>query len=135
LTILVSITLAGIDIQAELKALMSEQFALFEQVTGTAVLSEEALNAFVAVAVQLLPLYIMIIAFYYTVITHIVSRRILQKLGLPASQMPPVHEWRLPRSLIWYYLIVLLLDFVTPADSGIYTFILNVYPVLLFAFA
>lgn len=134
LTILISLTLGGIDIQAEIKAMMQEQIHVFAQITGSTIVSEEALDTLISVAVRLLPLYIMIISVYYTVITHAISRRMLNKLGIAAASLPPVREWRLPKSLIWYYLIVLVLDFITPPDSALYTFILNIYPILLVTF-
>jgi len=134
LTIYVSVSLGGVDIPAEIHALIEGQFDLVEQITGTAVISPDTLDALISVAVRLLPLYIMIIAFYYTVVTHFFSRRLLNGLGYPAAALPPAREWRLPRSLVWYYLVVLLLDlFVTP-DNFLYTLVLNVYPILLMAF-
>src|SRR5690606_4054561 len=70
-----------------------------------------------------------------TVITHTISRRLLNWLGIEAPSLPPIHEWRLPRSLVWYYLIVLFLNFITQPESALYTFILNLYPILLITFA
>mgnify|MGYP001289359568 CR=1 FL=1 len=134
LTILVSVTLAGIDIPAEIRALIQGQFDLFEQITGTTVITNDALEALISVAVSLLPLYIMIIALYYTVVTHFFSRRLLNRLGYPAAALPPAREWRLPRSLVWYYLAVLLLDLFVTADNFLYTLVLNVYPLLLMTF-
>jgi len=134
LTILASVSLSGIDIAAEIRALIQEQFDLVAQITGTPVISPDALDAFISFAVRLLPLYIMIIAMYYTVITHIISRRLLNRLGFPAAALPPAREWRLPRSLVWYYLIVLLLDLFVNPDHFLYTIVLNVYPILLFTF-
>lgn len=134
LAILVSLTLAGINIQAEIRNMIMEQFQLFTQITGNPLISEEALDAAISVAVRLLPLYIMVIAFYYAVITHVIARRLLNKLGIPAKAMPPVREWRLPKSLVWYYLAVLILELFTPVESGLYTLLLNVYPILLITF-
>lgn len=134
LAILLSLTLAGINIQHEIGVMIQEQINLFSQVTGSTIISQEALASFIEIAVRLLPLYIMIIAAYYTVITHTISRRLLNRVGVAAPSLPPVHEWRLPKSLIWYYLAVLILDFITPIDSALYTFIMNIYPILVFTF-
>lgn len=135
LLFLIAISMSGINIQMELKTAVQEQLEIFERITGQAVMSEEVLNSLLDVTMRLLPLYIIVIAFYYTVITHVVSRRLLGKLGVPAKALPPVHEWRLPRSLIWYYLIVLVLDFFVQRESGFYTLIMNVQTILLFTFA
>lgn len=135
LLFLVALTMSGFNIQMELKTALQEQLNLFEQVTGQQVMTEEAIQIVLDMTMRLLPLYIMIIAFYYMVITHMISRRLLGKLGVPAKALPPVHEWRLPRSLIWYYLISLVLDLFVQTESGFYTFIINVQTILLITFA
>jgi len=134
LTVYVSVSLSGIDVAAEIRELIQGQFDLFEQVTGTAIIKPDALEALISVAVSLLPLYIMIIALYYTVVTHFFSRRLLNMLGYPAAALPPAREWRLPKSLVWYYLVILLLDMFVTSDNFLYALVLNVYPILLMTF-
>lgn len=132
---LVSFALAGVNLQREIRAFMAEQFLLIDTFGAASMVTEEALDNFISIAVRMLPLYIIIVSVYYTVITHTVSRRLLNKLGLEAPSFPPAHEWKLPRSLIWYYLVVLFMNLFLNRDSVLYTFILNLYPILLITFA
>lgn len=125
----------GMHLQHEIRMYLVEHQALLDNLASSNTLTEEKLDSFIAMAVRLLPLYIIMISVCYTVMTHAVNRRLLNRLGFEAASLPPVHEWRLPRVLIWYYLIVHLLHLMIPPESALYTFIINLYPILLVAFA
>ncbi|PZE19070.1 DUF2232 domain-containing protein [Paenibacillus xerothermodurans] len=90
----------------------------------------------VRVISQMLPMMMIGFSIVLVVITHWISRRILNRGGADIPGFKPVHEWRLPRSFLWYYMIALLMElFVQDPDSGVYMVLLNLLPLLTMAFA
>ncbi len=49
---------------------------------------------------MLLPLIIVIMGLLDTVVSYLVGQRVLRRLGLPVSEMPPFSEWKLPRGIV-----------------------------------
>lgn len=100
-------------------------------------LPEGLIDQVITMMTQTIPLYMITMAFWFVVITHALGNRLLKALGVEVSRMKPVREWMLPKSLVWYYLVALLLDLFTVKDSqSILVMILwNLIPLLTFAFA
>ena len=76
-------------------------------------------------------------ALFVAVITHWLGRLLLQRSEEALPSFPPVHEWMLPKSLVWYYAIAMLLNFLFRFEQGtlLYTVLVNLIPVLTFVFA
>jgi uncharacterized protein YybS (DUF2232 family) len=69
----------------------------------------------------------------FAVLTHLVAVPILKRLKIEVSQSKPFREWRLPQSLIWYYLIVSVLIMINSDTEGFYFMaIMNLYFILQF---
>lgn len=100
-------------------------------------LPAEYMNMLIDMMVQMIPFYMMTFAFFYASFSHFLSRRILKFRAKSVAGMPPLSEWMLPRSLVWYYLIILFLDFFVKHDQGsfITTILWNSLPVLMLAFS
>ncbi|GAA3410832.1 DUF2232 domain-containing protein [Paenibacillus hodogayensis] len=100
-------------------------------------LPETLIEQVIDMMIQLLPLYLIGISFYYSVVTHWLGRKALVRSGETVAAMRPAKEWMLPRSFVWYYLIALVLGLVFTGGSGsmIAMVLLNVMPILMFAFA
>ncbi|MBZ6443503.1 MAG: YybS family protein [Paenibacillus polymyxa] len=61
--------------------------------------------------------YVMIVSsFILAVITHALARPALSSLDVPVRKMKPAREWMLPRTLIWYYLLAIVIGWI--ADSS-----------------
>jgi uncharacterized protein YybS (DUF2232 family) len=77
------------------------------------------------------PSSFVIVAFLLAYITIIVSIPVLKRLKLPVGTWPPFRDITLPKSLLWVYVLVLVLSFI-PFEKGTFTYIaiLNVYYVL-----
>lgn len=78
---------------------------------------------------MILPTYFLVSSFVFSVVVHWLSRHLLKlfKLFLPA--LPPVREWKFPRSLLVYYfisLIAMLLFDQSLQNSFWYSALLNV---------
>ncbi len=119
------------DFRQYLKDSMDTMPALF-----TEGLSNEVIDTSVTLMITMIPFYMLAAAGFYTLISHAIGRRILEHRGHGAPGLPPLHTWRLPRSWVWYYLIVLLIGMFWSAegDSFLTAVYSNLYPLLLLVF-
>lgn len=97
---------------------------------------EQAYRA-IHLLVDAIPMAIVMFAVYQAVLAHWLSRKILTRFWRPVPRMRPMKDWRLPRSLIWYYLVILLLDLVIPFEAGSLpsVLLLNAMPLITYAMA
>ncbi|WP_172254867.1 DUF2232 domain-containing protein [Saccharibacillus deserti] len=86
--------------------------------------------------VMMIPLGMTVSSFILAVVTHAIVRPTLASMGVAAPKLRPAHEWRLPRALIFYYFIVLIVDMVTynQADGFWKAAAVNLLPLLQFCF-
>ena len=69
----------------------------------------------------------------FAVLTHLVAVPVLKRLKIEVPQSKPFREWRLPQSLVWYYLIVSVLIMINSDTDGFYFMaIMNLYFILQF---
>ncbi|MCE5172467.1 YybS family protein [Paenibacillus profundus] len=108
-----------------------EQTALFP--TG---MTSDMKEQFVLLLSQMIPFMLIISALYMGTITYAISRPLLTAQGAGVQKMKPLHQWMLPRSLLWYYLITIILDLVVTksSDSFLTLILLNLAPLLQMAF-
>ncbi|MDD9270826.1 DUF2232 domain-containing protein [Paenibacillus sp. GCM10023248] len=87
--------------------------------------------------VQVIPLYLIFVALFFTFVTHGISRWLLNKTGEGIPGLRPMREWMLQKSLVWIYLVVFVLDmFMNPASTALIpTLLMNAMPLLMLAFA
>ncbi|GGG08805.1 DUF2232 domain-containing protein [Paenibacillus aceti] len=99
--------------------------------------SQEMIQQFSSLTVRLLPFTLIVCSLAISAVTQAISRPTLGSMGLIVPKMPAFRNWRLPRSLIWYYLIALLLELLGGAairQGFLGTIILNLIPLLQFLF-
>jgi uncharacterized protein YybS (DUF2232 family) len=89
-----------------------------------------------AVVVKLIPLYMIVSSFYFVSLSHTLTRRWMGKQGIVLPKLNPIREWMLPKSLVFYYLISLVIDmFVAPdPESTLAMILMNLIPLLNIAF-
>lgn len=111
------------------KALMS----LLETLLGTQANVDDALKVLIA----MIPVTIIFFSVYTTVVAHFFARKLLSRFWRPVPKLKPMKEWRLPRSIIWYYLILLIAELFIgfKAGSTMYVVLLNAVPLLTYALA
>lgn len=87
--------------------------------------------------VQVIPLYLIFVALFYTFVTHGISRWLLNKTGEGIPGLRPMREWMLQKSLVWIYLVVFVLDlFMNPSSNSLIpTLMMNAMPLLMLVFA
>lgn len=87
--------------------------------------------------VRMIPFTIIVYSLVLAGLVHVIVRPTLASMGQVVSKLPPLREWRLPRSLIWYYLVGIILQLFsgsTIPDNFIGTILLNMMPLLQFLF-
>lgn len=100
-------------------------------------LTDETIQAYIQLTVTMIPFYFIASAVLLTALTHTLSRRIARRLGETLPSLPPIRDWKLPKALVWYYLIALFIDLITPTNDGSFfsTIIVNLVSLFMLAFA
>ncbi|MCM3747930.1 YybS family protein [Paenibacillus pasadenensis] len=98
----------------------------------TSEMTDQLVNA----TVQVIPQALLLSAFMLTAVAQYISRKVLASQGVQVKGLPPAHEWRVPRILVTYYLIVLVIQLFVPANDGSFmaTALFNLVPLLRFVF-
>lgn len=110
---------------------MTEETASFLQLP----LDEEQLSLYkeyIPWVAYIFPAIMIISAMTMTGLHYLVSRPILTRLGHPIEKLPPFREWRLPKSLLFYYLISLTIILLGMMEEGstLFLIIVNLQPIL-----
>lgn len=108
-----------------------------ELVATELVWSPEVAQQLSSLAARMTPFTMIVCSLLLAAVTHMIARPTLNSLGHAVPSFPPLRDWRLPRSLIWYYLAtVLLMLFGSAAlmEGFIGTILLNLSPMLNFLF-
>jgi uncharacterized protein YybS (DUF2232 family) len=84
----------------------------------------------------MLPFLLLVFAAFYVMLTHAISRKLLKKSTTPLPGLPPMHEWRLPKSMVWYFLIVLTIGLFITTQSDLYfqMIVYNLLPLFMVIF-
>lgn len=90
---------------------------------------------YVNLMTQVIPLDLILFAYFYAVVNHWAARRILNRMGEGLPAMKPLREWRLPKTFVWLYLGAFALDLFLPAGdrSLVATLLMNLLPLLMLA--
>ncbi|CAG9622898.1 YybS family protein [Sutcliffiella rhizosphaerae] len=101
--------------------------------------ADEAMEAFdsaLSFTNYLLPFLLVMTAFVHAFFTQLFAIFIVKRLRIEVSPFPPFREIMLPRSLLWYFVAVVLLSLSQPAEgSTLYIVVLNLTFVLSFLLA
>lgn len=93
-------------------------------------------ESFIRTLTQSVPLALMVTSFVYAAGAYWLTRRALKLHGVETPRFKRAKDWMLPKVLVLYYLVVLILDMMIPADAEgfLYVALLNLLPLLRFAF-
>lgn len=127
---LISIWLLGINVIEELfkaaRASFAENEDLLERIGGT----EEQIEQYNEMAgailgsLQITLPALIILAVFVTVWIHLlINLPILKRLGTAVPKFPPFADMRLPKSVLWYYLIILLITLLSDLERGTMVFL------------
>ncbi|PWW08814.1 uncharacterized protein YybS (DUF2232 family) [Paenibacillus cellulosilyticus] len=92
-------------------------------------------DSLVKMVTQSVPVVIMTISFVYAAVTQYISRAVLNRLDMRIPSMPKAHDWKLPRVMVFYYLVALVLSMIIVSDDSFLSVaLLNLVPLLRLAF-
>ena len=136
--ILLSLTiasLAGMSLIAEAELITRESLGVMKELMGPQ-FDEAYIDGLVFAMTQMIPTYMIMFAVYFTLITHWLGRIVLKRAGYELPGLPPVRTWKLPRSVVWLYVGLMVFNLLfNTNDSSMLTMILfNLMPILTFAF-
>jgi uncharacterized protein YybS (DUF2232 family) len=116
------------------RALWENYYALPDMMRTDA--TEEAMSRTIEYAVRMIPLLMIVTAMFYVTVTHALGGRMLRMMGVSVPSFPRIRDWMLPKSLIWYYLVAMLLDLFVrkDVDSLLTMILINGIPLLMIAF-
>jgi len=128
--------LLGGNINQLLGSMFREGLSFFPE-TVTGVITDEMLHDFISLTIMMIPFYFIATSVFLTSVTHAIARRICNRTGEKLPGLPPVREWKLPRSFVWFYLLALFAElFIKPDPSSfISAIIANIVPLLMTIFA
>ncbi|MGF7049312.1 uncharacterized protein YybS (DUF2232 family) [Paenibacillus sp. DS2015] len=83
-----------------------------------------------------IPYALIVSSFLMAIITHALARPLLTRMGYNVTKLKPAHEWRFPRSLIWYYLLGVVIEIIAHnSDSSYFKMIAaNMVPIIIMCF-
>ncbi|MDQ0856888.1 YybS family protein [Bacillus sp. V2I10] len=70
----------------------------------------------------LIPSLLVSVSFIFALLSHAVTIPVLKRLKIQLVPLKPFREWKLPSSIVWYYLIVSFLFFLN-LDTGSFLYI------------
>lgn len=127
----VAIVLFNIDIMDMVNASVNESIEASVAI-ATALGQEnaektmEAMKNMVKYTNYLLPALFVLTSITHAYFTQLITVFIVKRLKIEVSSFPPFRELQLPKSLLWYYLLVLLISFTQPEEgSTMFMAILN----------
>lgn len=106
-----------------------------ESLAGSLGWSADTIEQLSQLTVRSLPFSLSVCALVMSSLAHAIARPTLASMGQVVPKLAPLRTWRLPRSLVWYYLLALLLQMFVGEGSGyLGTLLLNLIPLLGFFF-
>lgn len=123
-----SIWLFGINVIDEMMTAMELSYkqtgALMESIGASSVDYEEFISQIMFSFETLLPALLVLSVFTTAWVLLSILLPILKRLGTDVPKFPPFQDMRLPKSVLWYYLIVLLVPLLSDLQPGSMTYMI-----------
>lgn len=84
---------------------------------------KEQLDDFIMMIETLMPSMFVVSSFIFVFLLQLINFPILKRFGLKATHWKSFREIVLPKSILWYYLITVILSFVLNPETGSYLYI------------
>jgi uncharacterized protein YybS (DUF2232 family) len=68
--------------------------------------------------IRMIPYVLILTSFLLAVVTHALARPALSSLDVSVRKLKPAREWMLPRALIWYYLLAIVIEWIASASDS-----------------
>jgi uncharacterized protein YybS (DUF2232 family) len=121
----------GMDPVGHFKSMYTDNLALMP-----AVFREGLTADYVEKVTWMLPFIILAFTAAYILFTHGITRWLLRKSESPLPGLPPMNKWRMPKSMVWYFLIVFAIGLIINKDSDVYfqMIVYNFLPLFMLVF-
>lgn len=129
--------LFDINLKVELTSMLTENLKSFENGDlFKAGWAADTARSFSDTVMTMLPMLLLFSAFLFTIVTHGLSRLALRRAEVQAPALPRASTWRVPRSLVFYYLITMIASLAMSEEaSGYWSIVIfNLVPILRFVF-
>ncbi|WP_421382418.1 YybS family protein [Bacillus salacetis] len=109
------------DVLKQFRSLMTEAVETAERL-GQPIPQEniDEIHTVMELTEVLIPTVFLTTAFVIMFVIISVNFPLLKKLGIQSAKFPPFRNWKLPQSIVWYYLITLILMIVLKPEIGTY---------------
>lgn len=134
----ISLKLLETDFIKESMVLMRESYEksieISQNLTGQVAIDEKTLNIMFDTMEILIPASITIAVFFFSFIIISLNLPMLKRLGVNVPKFSAFKNMRLPKAVLWYYLIVLTINLFISPESGtaLYVICLNFSLILWF---
>lgn len=119
---LISLKVFEVDFIRDSLQLMRESYEksieFSKNLTGQSPMTEEALDYLFTTMELSIPASITIAIFFYTFIIIAINLPILKRLGIDTPKFNAFKDLRMPRAILWYYLIVLSISLFVQPEVG-----------------
>lgn len=121
----------GMDPIGNLKTLLTNNLAILPEQYRQLVDKD-----YVEKVTWMLPFLLLVFSAFYIVLTHAITRRLLKSSSVPLPGLPPLRDWRLPKSMVWYFLAVLAIGLLITEQSDLYfqMIVYNLLPLFMVLF-
>jgi len=109
---------AGLNPIENFKSTISQSYSLLPASFHS--LDQSLFNTYLDLFAQMIPFFILLFAVLYTVLTHGIVRGLLKKSASPLPGLLSIRLWKLPKSTVWYFMIVLGISFFVNSHSDPY---------------
>ena len=133
---LMILALAGYDMNQELNDMIRSEIQTLAIAFQGVITEQQILNMIQLITITI-PFYLIIVSVLISAITHGISRKICNYAGINLAGMLPLRDWKLNRSLVWFYLLIIVLELFIDIEQANYftTAIVNLYLILSLTFA
>jgi uncharacterized protein YybS (DUF2232 family) len=86
---------------------------------------------------DIVPFLLIAFSILIVALNHSIANKLLTKWGGPAPALPPIHEWQIPKSIVYFYVVSFLISLWIDVEQSSFVnlFIMNILPLLMFVLA
>lgn len=99
--------------------------------------TSEHTDRLISIIINMIPLTFIMLAYGYTVLSHYMARKLVIRSGLNIPAFAKARDWKLPRALVFFYLVAYVLDLfmLSTSESFLAVALMNLVPLLSYVFA
>jgi uncharacterized protein YybS (DUF2232 family) len=131
----ISIVLFDLNIVDSMEKMSSESLKAAEEFLK--VIGQENKDVIIAyekaldVTSYIIPSLIIMVGILFSILTIVVAKPVVKRFYSDLPKTKPFREWNFPKSIIWYYIIVILLSFMQlEVGSSLYIVVINLQVIL-----